>query len=828
MSYNKFLNKILNKENVNNYIFEVNSKSGLIKENSNIQINQFDNEDIKIENNDLVLSKISLMTDVINPSSELNTLSNVFIKNDKFLNILSKFKIYNQQNNLNLEVTDTVLNPTININSNVVNVSSKTNSKNIYGNIQYVDKDKTIQYIQSGSSGTFSISRNAQSGFDLYKRNANLRIDTYITCDPDDGFSNYDKRDIVANTGVAGNYNYVNRDGIYTNTLYLKPGNVSETKKNYLAGNEHVFVIDYLKSVLPGWGFEQNHPLNRIPQYSSTILPDTDNNTNEKKRYQSIAIDFSGLIGNISPGYKFTFLFQQKLQNSTIDPYPDCVSSIIHNDSYNILDLNNNTWIDNTFDSRFANIQKSDLDSDSSFKDLFKVEEQSPLEKEGNNLINNTFDNSTTSFSYLASLTDGRLKSPTGDTLYNSLKLNLTFTGTSKSKFYNLPYYDTNPSFIDSNANNFFDITKPDLATFTFSWPTYLVLRGVPGGRYFLGVLNTDTIGSTNATNAKGTYPTNRFSRYNRPIGNYSENRFVINYFKPKLLINLGENNIILNDYQNNNNPLVKGDYNLITNANPYYIDNQKLKNVYTNNSNSEITKKYFFTNFSCVSNEFNNNHLDLLDQNKAENESIFYVNNSSKVLTTIPLSNPQSFNTDFNLYNNLTIKLNKNFISNIILNNDFFILYSTYTKNTKHRLSLAINNAGAYEFAYHTVKTKLLRSKYIINIPFINMLKANQINERLNDWYYLNSFKTTENLISKTSIPQYEFFTKDISVENRDDGNTLTQFPAEHIVRNDIYGISSSINNDKSFIYDNTTEQFTLMYVGFNSTLNRHEWCYV
>lgn len=460
MSYNKFLNKILNKENVNNYIFEVNSKSGLIKENSNIQINQFDNEDIKIENNDLVLSKISLMTDVTNPSSELNTLSNVFIKNDKFLNILSKFKIYNQQNNLNLEVTDTVLNPTININSNVVNVSSKTNSKNIYGNIQYVDKDKTIQYIQSGSSGNFSISRNAQSGFDLYKTNANLNILTYITCNPDDGFSNYDKRDVIANTGVTGNYNYVNRDGIYTNTLYLKPGNVFETKKNYLADNEHIFVIDYLKSVLPGWGFEQNHPLNRIPQYSS-ILKDTNNNIDEKKRYQSIAIDFSGLIGNISPGYKFTFILQQKLQNSTIDPYPDCVSSIIHNDSYNFLDLNNNTWIDNTFDSRFANIQKSDLDSDSSFKNLFKVEKQSPLEKAGDNLLNHTFDDASISFENILSK-NFRSGLPVGDQLYIDYKLDDTFNGIKKSIFYNLPYYNTTTN-LNNFASRFFSPTATNL-----------------------------------------------------------------------------------------------------------------------------------------------------------------------------------------------------------------------------------------------------------------------------------------------------------------------------------------------------------------------------
>jgi len=830
MSYNKFLNKILNKENVNNYIFEINSKSGLIKENSNIQINQFNNEDIKIENNDLVLSKLSLVTNIVNPSSELNTLNNIFLKNDKFLNIASNFKIYNQQNNLNLEVTDSVLNPTININTTNMNVSSKTNSKNMYGNIQYVDKDKTIQYIQSGPSGTFSITKNLQSGFDLFKRNANLRIDTYITCDPDDGFSNYDKRDVVANTGIANNYNYVNRDGIYTNTLYLKPGNIDATKKNYLSDNEHVFVIDYLKSVLPGWGFETNHPLNRIQEYS-TIKSDTNSNIDEKKRYQSIAIDFSGLIGNISPGYKFTFLFQQKLQNSTIDPYPDCVSSIIHNNSYNILNLNNNTWIDNTFDSRFANIQKSDLESDSSFKDLFKVESKSPLETAGENLINNTFDNSTISFDNLATFTDGRLRSPEGNSLFSSLKLNLTLSGNSKSSFYNLPYYNTNPSFINLNANNFFDIAKPDLLPSNntnffsgFHWTTYLVLTGVTGGRNFLGVLNTDIVGST--TPLPKAANTTRFSRYNRPIGNYSENRFIINYYKPKLLINLGENSIILNDNQMIKNPLIKGNSNFITNANPYYIDNQKLKQIYTNNSNQEITKKYFFTNYSYVSNEFNNNHLDLNDQNQAEKESIFYVNNSSNALTTLPLSNPQTFKTDFNLSNNLTIKLNKIFISNIILNNNFFILYSTYTKNTKHRFTLAINNAGARAFAYHTVKTKIFRSKYILNIPFINMLTLNQSNEKLNDWYYLNTFKTTENLISKTSIPQYEFCTNNISIENRDD--TLIQFPVEHIVRNDIYGISSSINNNKNFIYDNTTEQFTLMYVGFNSTLNRHEWCYV
>ena len=821
MSYNKFLNKVLNKENINNYIFQINSKTGLIKENENIQINQFINEDIKIENTNLIFSKLLSLN---NENSELNTLKKVYLKNDKFINISSKFKISKQQNDIKLEITDSQINPIININSNNVNVQSNYSKiKNLYGNIQYSDKEKLVQYIQPGSSGTFSINKNTQSGFDMFKKNANLDILTYVTCNPDDGFSNYPKDDIIANTNITNNYNYVNKDGIYTNTLYLKPGNIESTKKKYLSGNEHIFIIDVSKSVLPGWGFESTHPLNRISQYSA-IKNSTNNNEIKKKEYQSIAIDLSSLVNNnnISPGYKFTFYFNDYFSNIQEER-----SVILHNNNYNNLDLNNSNWIDNTFDSRFCNPSKEDCDSDLELKNIFKNENYNHFDIE-NNVYNHTLSSNLT-LNDIAAISNTQTGSPIviDNTNYLTYELDKTLEGRMKSIFYNLPYYEHSPRLNDNTAK-FFTNAGKNTSGFT-------ILKESK-----IGLGKTNTIinyiyKGSDSNNNLNIYPsllplvgaTYFYHRYIRSIGNVSDNKFVINYTKPRFLLNLGENSIILNDQ---NKLLKKCDVNILTNNNPYWIDSVLLSNLYKFNTPLDeaniINKNYFISNFSNSIKEFENNHLNYNNENIAKNESNFYINKPSATHVDV-LSNIEYIKSNNNLKWNLTITLNKEFIKYMLLiQKRFLLLNLIYQKSVIHAFGAYILNMYK-NTATNQVIVKLVKNKYVINIPFINLLSDQQSISKISNWYYcLDAKRTYENTLSSNASPQYELSTK-LKVEEDKYSNSTIWTP--YVSQNEYNMTVADINsNGKPLDLNENFEQITLMYIGFNSTLNRHEWCYV
>ncbi len=353
MSYNKFFNKILLNSNQNNgNILTLNNSNTLLSFKKNINFN-IDNlqENIKLDQTDKTQLNIKKIVDSNDSSVQFNSAS--------FSNILKieDTNFYIDGNN-NFFVSSSNVNQNLNFNTNI-DFEGDVKSKKIQGLLKYVDKERQIPWI-SGSEAQSVFTQLTFTGFEINKRNANLESLTYVTCDPGDGFSTYSLNDVVTNTNINGNYNFVNADGAITNTLYIKPGATSLTKKKYLSGNEHNFVIDFKKSLLPGWGFEQNHPINQITSYLPIKNEILNYSSDIKKKLQSIALDFSDLLqGNqVSPGYTINLIFKSSFVS---EDYPECMPCIFHSSNSIVINDPTTSWENNTFESRLCNFSKSDL-----------------------------------------------------------------------------------------------------------------------------------------------------------------------------------------------------------------------------------------------------------------------------------------------------------------------------------------------------------------------------------------------------------------------------------------------------------------------------------
>lgn len=698
MSYNKFLNKILNNQS-NGNVLAFNTQNQSLSFKNNIQISQFQNENIKIESNDLstlVFSKVEGINSTLALQENLN-YSKLKISDFSFEN--------SGDNKLFLLKNE---NSKIRANSDLEISSSDFKAKKIYGNLTYVDKERTIPWLSGSNNETVKVSFNPTGGYTINKQNINLNNTTYITCNPDDGFSNYPKTDIVSSANTT--YNFVNEAGVYTNTIYLRPGKNSNNKNRYLSSNEHTFVIDVQKSSLPDWGFEENHPMLQIPNYSqlkNSIL----SNDEIKKNSQSIALDMSALVNtnSISPGYRINILF-------TNFKHPESLPCIFHSSNESI-NTQNNLWENFTFDSRYCYIEKNDFDSMSQIqKDYFKI----PSALLPNNQIT--------------------------------------------SSIYTVPYYNTLPT--------------P---------PNFPVTENGP-----------DKTGS--AGSAKYYY-------YYRQTGSYSENRIILNYFKPVFFINLGENNQILNETSSNS--LKKNISNKI-NTNPFTINSGDISafNSIFNKNNNNI--KYFISYYNSLKqNDIDvqvSGHGNLNNQNFAISQSSYCYNHISNL---------------FNSKSNLTLKIKTQYIDII---NRFKILSffqqkltKSGTKTTKYTLTQSngrslISSLVEYSNAY------ILRTRTFINLPFNNLINSDNLTN-ISDWYYLNQWKMIRNNYNISNAVDLSL--NDTIIENSFNADAVN-------IINDDFSMKNFLNNYNSDFSTTIINQLSFMYIGFNSTTNKHEWVYV
>ncbi len=113
MSYNKFLNKILNNQN-NGNVLTFNTQNQSLSFKNNIQISQFQNENIKIENDDLstlVFSKAQGLTSSLSFQENLNftklKVSDLSYENsgDDTIFLLKNDNSKTQINNADLEIS---------------------------------------------------------------------------------------------------------------------------------------------------------------------------------------------------------------------------------------------------------------------------------------------------------------------------------------------------------------------------------------------------------------------------------------------------------------------------------------------------------------------------------------------------------------------------------------------------------------------------------------------------------------------------------------------------------------------------------------------------
>ena len=369
MSYNKFLNKVqYNSPNSENGLLNLNSNNQILLGNNNFKIFEKVKENIKVNVNEKKeITFLNISGSYLNKSGSVSTYENV-ISNNLIIDSL-----YFLNNNDDLILSSS---KNIQISSGNIDINSKFQSKNIYGNLQYVKSSsissENIAWIQPTQSNNIKVELdNLNGGFKFTKKNIHLEYATYVTCDPDSQYSSYSKSDIISNSNISGSYNFINDIGTYTNCLYFRPGMTDETTRKYLSGGEHTFVFDFQRDLLPGWGFESNHPLNNISNYVDNNLKDEIlNDVDAKKKSQSIIFDLSKLIdsGKVSPGYKINLVFK----DPSLD-YPEAVPAIIHNsNNITINDVNDN-WVNYTFDSMCAQFSKSDLDSNLTVKNKLNI-----------------------------------------------------------------------------------------------------------------------------------------------------------------------------------------------------------------------------------------------------------------------------------------------------------------------------------------------------------------------------------------------------------------------------------------------------------------------
>lgn len=363
MSYHKLLQTLSNNQNQINSILTYNSSTKKLEFKNNINILNLNENNFKITNNNLIeINKIN-SSNISNSSLKNNLNTNISgtinINNQISLNINSNYLYINSNNNEILNIKNQ------NIKTQFLADSQFINYGQIYGNLQYVDKEKLIPWIQQINTNDDEIEvKKGATGFELTKKNINKNI-TYITCDPNSTYSSYSLDDIIANTSIQNNFNFINDNNSYTNTLYLRPGMTQQTKEKYLKGFEHTFVVDTQRDLLPGWNIENNHPINQNSSYIN-IKNEILNNIDLKKKSQTIALDLSELINSNSvyPGYKINLIIK--------DPFvdiPDCLPALIQN-SNDIISPNSG-WQSFTFDTRYCQFSKIDIDSDSNFKSKF-------------------------------------------------------------------------------------------------------------------------------------------------------------------------------------------------------------------------------------------------------------------------------------------------------------------------------------------------------------------------------------------------------------------------------------------------------------------------
>jgi hypothetical protein len=697
MSYNKFLNKILNNQN-NGNVLTFNTQNQSLSFKNNIQISQFQNENIKIENDDLstlVFSKAQGLTSSLSFQENLNftklKVSDLSYENsgDDTIFLLKNDNSKTQINNADLEIS-----------------SSDFKAKKLYGNLTYVDQAGTIPWLSGSSSETVKVSFFNAGGYSIGRQNINLNNTTYVTCDPTDEFSNYPVSDIVSSSNTT--YNFVNDAGVYTNILYLRPGRNPNNKDRYLSSNEHTFIIDVQKSPLPDWGFEENHPVLQIPNYSQLKNEILSNNT-IKKNSQSIALDMSALVNtnSISPGYRVNIFFANAFS-------PESLPCIFHSSNESI-NTQNSLWENFTFDSRYCYIEKNDFDLMSQTqKDYFKIS--------SNSLSNNQI----------------------------------------TSNIYTVPYYNT------------------------LSTPTFLDKE-------------TQTIN----TNGNSTPTT---SSWYRQTGSYSENRIILNYFKPVFFINLGENNQILNETSSKS--LKKNISNKI-NTNPFIINagNVSTFNNVFNKSNNNM--KYFISYYNSLKqNDIDvqtSGHASLNNQNFANTQSSFHYSHISNA---------------FNSGNNLTLKIKSQYIDVI---NQFKYLSFFQSKKTKEGIMVttykySLSGTPKIKYQTNTRQAYILRTRTFINLPFNNLINPDTLTN-ISDWYYLNQWKINRNSYNISNT--IDLSLNDTTIEN--------SFSAEAInIINDDFSMKTFLNNYSVDFSTPTFNQFSLMYLGLNSSTNKHEWVYV
>jgi hypothetical protein len=441
MSYHKLLQTLSNRQNQLNTVLTHNTTDNKLEFKNNINIQNLNENNFKIDNNSSIeINKIN-SENIIN--SSLKSDQNINITGS--INIDNKIQISKSSTSLNLSSTN---NQILNIkNQNIKTFFNPTdmtiNYGKMYGNLQYVDNDKLISWISQKYLDEDEIEiKKGVTGFELTKKNSNNNI-TYITCDPDSIYSTYSKDDIINNSLVANSYNFRNDNNSLTNTLYLRPGMTNQTKEKYLKGLEHTFIIDTQRDLLPGWGFENSHPLIQNSSYID-IKNEIFNNVNLRKRSQTIALDLSELINSnsIYPGYKINLIIKDPIVE-----IPDMIPALIQNEYSNISPVSN--WQNFTFDTRYTQFSKSDLDSDSTLKQNFF--NLSPY-----NIYELPYYNSLTNFPN--SLPSGNVKQNSGcgaNTYTNSYYRNSgTYTTNNISVYYFKPYFMINLGLNNIIVNN--------------------------------------------------------------------------------------------------------------------------------------------------------------------------------------------------------------------------------------------------------------------------------------------------------------------------------------------------------------------------------------
>lgn len=745
MSYNKFLNKILNNQS-NGNVLAFNTQNQSLSFKNNIQISQLQNENIKIESNDLstlVFSKVEGINSALAFQENLN-YSKLKISDFSFEN--------SGDNKLFLLKNE---NSKTRVNSDLEISSSDFKAKKIYGNLTYVDKERTIPWLSGSNNETVKVSFNPTGGYTINKQNINLNNTTYITCNPDDGFSNYPKTDIVGEQ--SNGYNFVNELGSYTNILYLRPGLNSNNKSRYLSSNEHTFIIDVQKSKLPGWGFEENHPLRKMASYNSlynTIM--NSNNLQNQLKSQSIAIDLSDLVNSnsISPGYKINFY----LTNIYTPMAQPC---IFHSDTN--ISLTQSDWDQYTFDSRYCNFTKNDYILNNSLRDL------------------NSFN-----FNITASYPDSKTGARKSLSIYSNLK------------------YYLNPYLFDQTS---YDSVQTFNVTYNYPNP-YKTTTAIMSTSPFSYLSQYTPVNKLTLSYADGLPP----RKFYLPVGDFCKNKYTSSYYKSFFYFNLGKDNEILNEKNIPSLGSIKKN-----------IENFKINHVpyLTNSTDVSIP----FSNILNSNNEYNY-FIDYKKTTGIENSDIFFDHlnlNDQKIFSNeISYSVPSTdFSYNFNCFKNLTCRLNisnfqkikDNFLTKIFLrqecNADFVA--------AKYVIILRSNKYSNPDYKYINIYRCLLKSTNVLVFPFSNLTKSiNSNDSNHHDWRYIEQWQTKENICN----------IQDLSIK---DNNEEKKF---------IYDISNQVTSPypltvfdqtKNYIVnENTRYQFSLMYIGFNSTTNKHEWVYV